>query len=94
MSFVVGADWLCSCLCSFSMPTMIDRDTPDSAMTRVGFDGEAYELVFSDEFETEVYTVLLASLSLCANSLPPGPHVLPRRRPVLGSRRPLVRCYW
>lgn len=37
----------------FSMPTMIDRDTPDSAMTRVGFDGEAYELVFSDEFETE-----------------------------------------
>jgi beta-glucanase (GH16 family) len=36
----------------FQMPEMIDRDTPDKAKTRTGFDGEQYELVFSDEFET------------------------------------------
>lgn len=35
------------------MPELIDRDTPDSAKTRTGFDGEDYELVFSDEFETD-----------------------------------------
>jgi hypothetical protein len=35
------------------MPQLIDPATPDSAKTRTGFDGEAYELVFSDEFETE-----------------------------------------
>ena len=33
------------------MPQLIDADTPDSAKTRTGFDGEQYELVFSDEFE-------------------------------------------
>ena len=31
------------------MPRMIDRDTPDNVMTRVGFDGnDDWELVFSD----------------------------------------------
>ncbi|UZJ56737.1 hypothetical protein CBS101457_006057 [Exobasidium rhododendri] len=30
--------------------TLIDSDTPDSAKTRTGFDGEQYNLVFSDEF--------------------------------------------
>lgn len=35
---------------SFQMPDLIDPDTPDSAKTRTGFDGQAYELVFSDEF--------------------------------------------
>lgn len=32
---------------------VIDKDTPESAYTRTGFDGEAYSLVFSDEFEKE-----------------------------------------
>lgn len=35
------------------MPELIDPDTPESAKTRTGFDGEEYELVFSDEFEVE-----------------------------------------
>lgn len=35
------------------MPELIDKDTPDSAKKRTGFDGEEYELVFSDEFETD-----------------------------------------
>lgn len=35
------------------MPELIDSDTPDSAKTRTGFDGEDYELVFSDEFNVE-----------------------------------------
>ena len=38
-------------------PTMIkhdsDTDTPDSAKLRTGFDGEQYELVFSDEFNVD-----------------------------------------
>jgi beta-glucan synthesis-associated protein KRE6 len=37
----------------FGMPQMIDPHTPDSAKTRTGFDGEDYELVFSDEFEMD-----------------------------------------
>jgi beta-glucanase (GH16 family) len=37
----------------FQMPELIDIATPDSAKTRTGFDGEAYELVFSDEFEVD-----------------------------------------
>jgi beta-glucanase (GH16 family) len=35
------------------MPDLIDRDTPQSAMTRTGFDGQEYDLVFSDEFNTD-----------------------------------------
>lgn len=31
---------------------MVDPETPDSAKTRTGFDGNDYELVFSDEFNT------------------------------------------
>ncbi|KAJ3552544.1 hypothetical protein NM688_g4097 [Phlebia brevispora] len=34
----------------FQMPDLVDPDTPDSVKTRTGFDGEKYELVFSDEF--------------------------------------------
>lgn len=34
-------------------PTLVDVDTPSSALTRKGFDGESYTLVFSDEFETD-----------------------------------------
>ncbi|KAI0777564.1 beta-glucan synthesis-associated [Trametes elegans] len=37
----------------FQMPELIDPDTPDSAKSRTGFDGEQYELVFSDEFNIE-----------------------------------------
>lgn len=32
---------------------LVDRDTPDDALTRTGFDGHEYTLVFSDEFEQE-----------------------------------------
>ena len=35
------------------MPELIDVATPDSAKTRTGFDGQEYDLVFSDEFEIE-----------------------------------------
>lgn len=34
------------------LPRMIDPDTPEDVYTRTGFDGQEYELVFSDEFET------------------------------------------
>ncbi|GJE91332.1 glycoside hydrolase family 16 protein [Phanerochaete sordida] len=37
----------------FQMPQPIDPETPESAKTRTGFDGEDYELVFSDEFNQE-----------------------------------------
>ncbi|CAA7270511.1 unnamed protein product [Cyclocybe aegerita] len=37
----------------FQMPEVIDPETPPSAMTRTGFDGQEYELVFSDEFNTD-----------------------------------------
>ncbi|CAE6436167.1 unnamed protein product [Rhizoctonia solani] len=36
-----------------SFPGLIDKDTPQSAMSRTGFDGQEYELVFSDEFNTD-----------------------------------------
>ncbi|KAG6813578.1 hypothetical protein H0H92_009622 [Tricholoma furcatifolium] len=36
-----------------NMPTLIDADTPQSAMTRTGSDGLQYNLVFSDEFNTD-----------------------------------------
>lgn len=32
---------------------LVDKATPDSAMTRTGFDGQKYRLVFSDEFEQD-----------------------------------------
>jgi beta-glucanase (GH16 family) len=35
------------------LPSLIDKDTPDDARTRTGFDGQKYNLVFSDEFEVE-----------------------------------------
>lgn len=34
------------------LPTLIDKDTPAAALTRTGFDGRKYVLMFSDEFET------------------------------------------
>ncbi|KAI0055424.1 beta-glucan synthesis-associated, partial [Artomyces pyxidatus] len=38
---------------SFTMPSLIDTQTPDSAKTRTGFDNQSYVLVFSDEFNTD-----------------------------------------
>jgi beta-glucanase (GH16 family) len=35
------------------LPQLIDPDTPRSAHTRTGFDGQDYELVFSDEFNVD-----------------------------------------
>lgn len=36
-----------------NFPSVIDVDTPSDVMTRTGFDGEPYNLVFSDEFNKE-----------------------------------------
>ena len=36
----------------FGVRELVDKDTPDSAKVRTGFDGETYDLVFSDEFNT------------------------------------------
>jgi hypothetical protein len=36
-----------------NMPKPIDPDTPMSARTRVGSDGQTYNIVFSDEFNTD-----------------------------------------
>lgn len=35
------------------MPTLLDPDTPSSALYRTGSDGYTYELMFSDEFNTD-----------------------------------------
>ena len=45
--FVFSPIWI-----RFQMPQPIDVDTPQSALTRKGFDGFDYEIVFSDEFNT------------------------------------------
>lgn len=37
----------------FQMPDLIDKETPDDAKTRTGYDGNKYNLVFSDEFNTD-----------------------------------------
>ncbi|KAJ7087387.1 beta-glucan synthesis-associated [Mycena crocata] len=34
-------------------PALVDPDTPQDALTRKGYDGESYTLVFSDEFEAD-----------------------------------------
>lgn len=36
-----------------NFPTLVDRDTPENVMSRTGFDGNEYTLVFSDEFESD-----------------------------------------
>jgi beta-glucanase (GH16 family) len=33
--------------------TTLDITTPDPAKTRTGFDGQEYDLVFSDEFKAD-----------------------------------------
>jgi hypothetical protein len=35
------------------LPSLIDVDTPKSVLTRTGSDGNQYDLVFSDEFNTD-----------------------------------------
>ena len=37
----------------FQLPELIDLEAPDDAKTRTGFDGQEYELVFSDEFNVD-----------------------------------------
>ncbi|OCH84874.1 beta-glucan synthesis-associated [Obba rivulosa] len=37
----------------FQLPQPVDPKTPQSAKQRTGWDGQQYELVFSDEFETD-----------------------------------------
>ncbi|KAJ7686092.1 beta-glucan synthesis-associated [Mycena rosella] len=36
-----------------NLPALVDLATPSDALTRKGFDGESYSLVFSDEFEED-----------------------------------------
>lgn len=36
-----------------NFPALIDPDTPASVHTRTGFDGQTYQLVFSDEFNKD-----------------------------------------
>lgn len=36
-----------------NFPSVIDKDTPSDVYTRTGFDGEQYNLVFSDEFNKD-----------------------------------------
>ncbi|KZW00870.1 glycoside hydrolase family 16 protein, partial [Exidia glandulosa HHB12029] len=36
-----------------NIPKLVDPETPDDAKTRTGFDGFEYDLVFSDEFNTD-----------------------------------------
>lgn len=35
------------------LPSLIDSETPQSAMSHTGIDGKKYDLVFSDEFNTD-----------------------------------------
>lgn len=35
------------------LPSLIDANTPASALTRTGYDGKKYNLMFSDEFEVD-----------------------------------------
>ena len=35
------------------MPVLLDPDTPPSVKSRTGFDGQQYQLIFSDEFNRE-----------------------------------------
>lgn len=35
------------------LPQLVDPDTPSDVLTKTGFDGEEWTLVFSDEFEVE-----------------------------------------
>ena len=52
------------------MPELIDKDTPNDAKTRTGFDGQQYDLVFSDEFNVEGRSFYPG----CVASLPQGFH--------------------
>jgi beta-glucan synthesis-associated protein KRE6 len=36
-----------------NMPSLVDSDTPSLAYSRTGTDGKTYNLVFSDEFNTD-----------------------------------------
>jgi hypothetical protein len=50
------------------MPQLIDSDTPKEAMTRKGWDGKDYHLVFSDEFNVDGMVVIIVLSITCSNS--------------------------
>jgi len=55
------------------LPGLIDSDTPQSAYTRTGFDGQEYKLVFSDEVSflgISLLVVLLTHLFLAQFNTP------------------------
>ena len=49
----------------FQIPELIDVATPDSAKTHSGFDGQEYDLAFSDEFEVDGCTSYPGDDSYC-----------------------------
>ena len=52
-----------------NMPSLIDSFTPQSALTRTGFDNNKYNLVFSDEFEVDGRTFWPGLVSCVAGML-------------------------
>ncbi|KAI5480288.1 glycoside hydrolase family 16 protein [Pseudohyphozyma bogoriensis] len=52
------------------LPSLVDSDTPTDAYTRTGFDGETYNLVFSDEFNTDGRTFWHGKLVITMDEQP------------------------
>lgn len=66
-----------------NIPPLIDPDTPQESRTRVGFDGETYNLVFSDEvsrfFSTKALQSLIFRCWYLHTVQPRRTNILPRR---------------
>lgn len=69
------------------LPGLIDKHTPNAALTRTGFDGKKYVLMFSDEFETDGRTfvsrfcaVLAVGTLLTLVYTDSGPEMIPYGR--------------
>lgn len=52
-AFNIGGINLTGQVPDLKTPFRIDKDTPEDAYTRIGFDGNKYNLVFSDEFNVD-----------------------------------------
>ena len=52
-AFNIGGINLTGQVPDLKIPFRIDKDTPDDVYTRTGFDGNKYNLVFSDEFNVD-----------------------------------------
>ena len=52
-SFNIGGINLTGQVPDLKLPFRIDKDTPEDVYTRTGFDGNKYNLVFSDEFNVD-----------------------------------------